>query len=129
MNYIGKEGQIPYQGLKSWDEIRKSFLADKVFRDLDGDEIFIANLTSTQRQGPMINNNETYTVGFNPKGEVSLLKTDYVDHCGAILCKSGTEIHSSLSSLIQNQGNSILWIFEQEMHQFWTLIQYVFNQK
>ena len=64
------------QGLKSWDEIRKSFLADKVFRDLDGDEIFIANLTSTQRQGPMINNNETYTVGFNPKGEVSLLKTD-----------------------------------------------------
>ena len=76
--------------------LRTSFLADKVFRDLDGDEIFIANLTSTQRQGQLINNNETYTVDFNPKGEVSLLKTDYTDHCGAILCKSGTEIHRFL---------------------------------
>ena len=52
-------------------KLRTSFLADKVFRDLDGDEIFIANLTSTQRQGQLINNNETYTVDFNPKGEVS----------------------------------------------------------
>jgi len=89
-----------------------TFLADKVFRDLDGDEIFIANLTSTQRQGPLVNNNETYTVGFNPKGEVSLLKTDYTDHCGAILCKSGTEIHRFLRSQIKSQGNPILWISE-----------------
>ena len=88
------------------------FLADKVFRDLEGDEIFIANLTSTQRQGPLINSNDTYTVGFNRQGEVSLLKTDYTDHCGAILCKSGTKIHGSLSSPIQSQGNPILWISE-----------------
>lgn len=73
-----------------------NFLTAKVFRDLHGNEIFIANLTSTQRQGPLINNNKTYTVGFNPQGEVSLIKTDYTDHCGAVLCKSGKEIQRLL---------------------------------
>ena len=67
-------------------------LTGKVFRHLDGEDEFIANLTSTQRQGPLIKyseNNDNKTISFGQEGEVLLIKNDYVDRCGALICRSG----------------------------------------